>query len=119
MWLNEAFAEYTSNIATHYIDPDIHTWERFYVEETQLVMYKDMNTSEHWAMTSPVTTRCNSGRLDINPRKLNLKINKKLILRFHFAQFNVTRNLIAQIKLPRINVEPLLCVSVIHSQGRH
>ena len=38
MWLNEGFAEYVSNIATHYIDPEIHTWERFYVEETQWVM---------------------------------------------------------------------------------
>jgi aminopeptidase N len=61
MWLNEAFAEYTSNIASHYIDPTIHTWERFYVEETQWVMYEDMDTSQHWAMTDPVTTRCGPG----------------------------------------------------------
>ena len=40
MWLNEGFAEYVSNIASHYIDPEIHTWERFYVEETQWVMYQ-------------------------------------------------------------------------------
>ena len=58
MWLNEGFAEYVSNIATHYIDPEIHTWERFYVEETQWVMYEDQDTRHHWAMTDPVTTRC-------------------------------------------------------------
>jgi len=57
MWLNEGFAEYVSNIATHYIDPEIHTWERFYVEETQWVMYEDQDTRHHWAMTDPVTTR--------------------------------------------------------------
>ena len=28
MWLNEGMTEYVSNIASHYIDPDIHTWER-------------------------------------------------------------------------------------------
>ena len=28
MWLNEGFAEYVSNIASHFIDPEIHTWER-------------------------------------------------------------------------------------------
>ena len=28
MWLNEGFAEYVSNIASHSIDPEIHTWER-------------------------------------------------------------------------------------------
>ena len=28
MWLNEGFAEYLSNIASHSIDPEIHTWER-------------------------------------------------------------------------------------------
>ena len=76
MWLNEGFAEYVSNIASHYIDPEIHTWERFYVEETQWVMYQvvvglifrrnqkstkaiyqDQDTRHHWAMTDPVTTR--------------------------------------------------------------
>ena len=30
---------------------------RFYVEETQWVMYEDMDTRHHWAMTDPVTTR--------------------------------------------------------------
>ena len=57
MWLNEGFAEYVSNIASHYIDPEIHTWERFYVDETQWVMYEDQDTRHHWAMTDPVTTR--------------------------------------------------------------
>ena len=57
MWLNEGFAEYVSNIASHFIDPEIHTWERFYVEETQWVMYEDQDTRHHWAMTDPVTTR--------------------------------------------------------------
>ena len=57
MWLNEGFAEYVSNIASHYIDPEIHTWERFYVEETQWVMYEDQDTRHHWAMTDTVTTR--------------------------------------------------------------
>ena len=79
MWLNEGFAEYVSNIASHYIDPEIHTWERFYVEETQWVMYQvvatvvglifrkikistkvmyyqNQDTRHHWAMTDPVTT---------------------------------------------------------------
>ena len=60
MWLNEGFAEYVSNIASHYIDPEIHTWERFYVEETQWVMYEDQDTRHHWAMTDPVTTRSSS-----------------------------------------------------------
>lgn len=57
MWLNEGCTEYVSNIASHYIDPEIHTWERFYVEESQWVMYEDMDTRHHWAMTDPVTTR--------------------------------------------------------------
>ena len=57
MWLKEGFAEYLSNIASHYIDPEIHTWERFYVEETQWVMHQDQDTRNHWAMTDPITTR--------------------------------------------------------------
>ena len=30
---------------------------RFYVEESQWVMYEDMDTKHHWAMSDPVTTR--------------------------------------------------------------
>jgi len=57
MWLNEGFAEYVSNIASHSIDPEIHTWERFYVLETQWVMYLDQDSKHHWALTDPITTR--------------------------------------------------------------
>ena len=57
VWLKEGFAEHLSNVASHYIDPEIHTWERFYVEETQWVMYQDQDTRNNWAMTDPITTR--------------------------------------------------------------
>jgi len=57
MWLNEGFAEFVSNIASHFVEPDSHTWERFYVLETQWVMYLDQDSKHHWALTDPITTR--------------------------------------------------------------
>merc|ERR1712192_17603 len=33
------------------------TWERFYVLETQWVMYLDQDSKHHWALTDPITTR--------------------------------------------------------------
>ena len=38
MWLNEGFAEYVSNIASHSIDPEIHTWERWLIIEMQKLL---------------------------------------------------------------------------------
>jgi len=56
-WLNEGFAVFVSYLATDHVDPDIHSWARMYVRETQRVMMYDENTSMHWAMTDDVTDR--------------------------------------------------------------
>jgi len=56
-WLNEGFATYVSYLGTDYIDPDIHSWARLYVRETQRVMMSDEDTSKHWAMSDDVTDR--------------------------------------------------------------
>ncbi|XP_023340452.1 puromycin-sensitive aminopeptidase-like protein isoform X2 [Eurytemora carolleeae] len=57
MWLNEGFATYVSYLAAEDIDPDNLPWGRLLVEETFRVLRSDSDTTLHWAMTDPVTSR--------------------------------------------------------------
>jgi len=56
-WLNEGFATFVSYLGTDHVDPDINSWARMLVRETQRVMFSDEDTSKHWAMTDDVTDR--------------------------------------------------------------
>jgi len=56
-WLNEGFAEYIMNVATHALNPKLNAMERMYVDDAQYVMYYDQDPHYHWAMSNPVTTR--------------------------------------------------------------
>lgn len=50
-WLNEGFAIFLSYYGCDYIDPEINSWPRFYIDEMQKVMKVDENSTIHWAMT--------------------------------------------------------------------
>ena len=50
-WLNEGFAIFLSYYGCDYIDPQINSWPRFYIDEMQKVMKVDENSTVHWAMT--------------------------------------------------------------------
>jgi len=56
-WLNEGFATFVSYLGTDHVDPEINSWARLYVRETQRVMKADEDTSKHWAMTDDVKDR--------------------------------------------------------------
>jgi len=56
-WLNEGFAVFVSYQATHHVNPELDSWARLYVGETQRVMLQDQNTKTHWAMSDSVSTR--------------------------------------------------------------
>jgi aminopeptidase N len=56
-WLNEGFAVFVSYLGTDHVDPDINSWARMLVRDTQRVMLADEDTSKHWAMTDDVVDR--------------------------------------------------------------
>merc|ERR1712013_340552 len=56
-WLNEGFAVWVSYLGTDHVDPDINSWARMLVRDTQRVMLADQDTTKHSAMTDDVVDR--------------------------------------------------------------
>lgn len=62
-WLNEGFATFVSYLATDHLDPNINSWGRMLVKETQRVMLADEDTSKHSPITEYIESRDDIDRM--------------------------------------------------------
>ena len=59
LWINEGLTNFMSYVGIAHMEPGLKPWERFYVREMQMAMYRDGNMTDHLPPHTSLSGRAN------------------------------------------------------------